>query len=232
MLYGILLCTGILCIIALLYLYYLYIHPKKKEVYKQSISGLFINIDDHEGSRVYSDPKNPSIFYRHKQGLSSYLDEKWTQVDQSNVYIIGQDESKRVVFENDIIFLYYGNNLIEKLHRNKELCFYGDTEEPTYENFNKLYDLVEVNYEQTEQLADLLRYKKACATVNDIHIHTGKRSNIYMASSMFAMDKKRKCFYYIPRDNLQLIISNVENIKTLVIDVEEFRESVFVGAMN
>jgi hypothetical protein len=231
--YGILLCIGILCSIILLY--YLYLRPKKCNVYKQSkesISGLFINIDEHEGSRIYPDPKNSAVFYRHKQGLSSYLDEKWIQEDQSNVYLINQDDSRRVVFENDIIFVYEKNKLIEKLHRNKELCFYGETEEPTYENFNRLYDLVEVNFDQTELLAELLSYKKACATINDIHIHTGKRSNIYMSRGMFAMDKKRKCFYYISRDNLPLIISNVENIKTLVIDVEEFREAVFVGAMS
>jgi hypothetical protein len=229
--YEILLCIGIIGIIVVLLLIRRTHHKKSKETHHvSSIHGLFLNKDMQEGSRIYAHARDPSIFYRHKQGTSSYLDEEWKRSTDSNVYTI--NSHKYAIFDKDHILVYEDDKLTETLQKNTEICIYGETEGPTYDNFSKLYDLVEVSYDQTEELADILSTKKACATINDVHIHTGTVSNLYMARGMFAFDKKRTCFYYVSRDILPLLVHQVEDINTLVLNVNIFRQAGFVGAMS
>lgn len=229
--YEILLCIGMIGIIVLV-LFIRCKHHKKIDTshHVSSIHGLFINKDNQEGSRIYAHSRNPLIFYRHRQGTSSYLDEEWKRSPDSNVYMI--QSTKYAIFEQDQVLVYEDGKLSETLDRNTELCVYGETEPPTFDNFEKLYDLVEVSYDQTDELADILTTKKACATINDVHIHTGTVSNVYMARGMFAMDKKRTCFYYVSRDILPLLVHQVEGINTLVLNVNIFKQAGFVGAMS
>lgn len=207
-----------------------------------SIHGLFMNTEKQEGSQFFSKPateydSDEIIFYRHKQGTSSYLDEQWKKVDDSNVYQISSSESsilsskKYGILDKDEIRVYDDENVSEILYRHKDNCYFGETIEPTYENFNELYDLVEVSYTQSDELERIIRSKKVCATLNDVHIHIGAESNLYMARGMFAIDKKRTCFYYVSRDILPILVYQCDP-KPLLIDVKEFEHLGFIGAMN
>ena len=207
-----------------------------------SIHGLFMNDEKQEASQFFrkqvTEHDDTSIsFYRHKQGTSSYLDEEWKKVDDSNVYQISSSESsimsskKYGILEGDEIRVYDDEEVSEILYRHKEECYYGETVEPTYENFNELYDLVEVSYTQSDELEKIIRSKKVCATLNDVHIHIGAESNLYMARGMFAIDKKRTCFYYVTRDILPILVYQCDP-KPIIVDVKEFEPLGFIGAMN
>jgi hypothetical protein len=135
------------------------------------------------------------------------------------------------ILDGDEIRVYDDEEVSEILHRYKEECYFGKTIEPTYENFNELYDLVEVSYTQADELEKIIRAKKVCATLNDVHIHVGTESNLYMARGMFAIDKKRTCFYYVTRDILPILVYHCDP-KPMVVDVNVFEPLGFIGAMN
>lgn len=222
------------------YLRYQY-HTKldnMKKTFKKTIHGLFINLDKKEGSHFFSKIyKDNSIIFRHKQGTTSDLDEEWKKTGD-NVYQISSTSAsiilskKYALIDNDTIRVYEDDQLVETLIRNNEECYYGETVEPTYENFKQLYDLVEVRYDQADELEKIIERKKACATINDVHVHTGISSNLYMARGMFAIDKRRTCFYYVPRDMIPILLYQVEELKPLLLDVKEFEKAGFIGAMN
>lgn len=231
----ILYCIGIvLFILLVLYIRFVF-HKKIDDIdYPASIHGLYMNHDKKEGSRIFMNPNGKS-FSRHRQGTSSYLDEEWDPSSDSVFMITSSLQhvtatKRHAIFENNMISIYEDKKLVELLEKYTEECNLGETEPPTFDNIKELYDLVEVTSDQADELAKVLFSKKACAISNDVHIHVGAYSNLYMARGMFVMDKKHTVFYYVPRETIPIIVD--QEIDTKVVDIELFKSAGFAGAMN
>lgn len=212
------------------YLVQMYHNSANKNFHQEGISGIYMSEAKSAAHHIRTDRRHDNQYIHHQQGTAVFQDETWVRRPGTSMYMINAT-SYAIAEDMNTVHIYEDQKRIDTLYRNKQSCPMLKGEFPTYSNFEKYYDLVNVEPLQVDQLAEVLHKKKACAVIEDFNIHVGgPHANEYMARGYFAMDKKRTCYFYVPGEVISIIMFQ-SKINQQTVDIQYFRDALFAGAM-
>ena len=196
-------------------------HVQYQTKLNTAVDGIFYSPSNFQ--RSFFHPEDGEIV-QHRQGTTPTQDEVWQFDPVTGRYFSSQHfgEMKDGVFT----IMDEHRQIIDSLVRSSEVCPAFTGKEPQFMTFDKNYDLVKVPESQQDELHDLLTRKKICAIKNDWHLPV-KEEHYKMAKGVFAMDKKRTCFFYLALDAVHMF----QYGDILTVDVSEWQPLLFAGSM-
>jgi hypothetical protein len=192
--------------------------------YKFNIRGHFLN--EEKKQRNEFSLLDEITFLRKKQGESRMTDEIWTFDKHDKVFRISLD--KYATYQDDIISIMEEDKVIETMIRKKVDPI--SAEAPTYDNIEE-FSLAHIHYNEFEECEALLEKQKYNACINDWNMPIGPKSNDFMARGAFAIDKKRKFYFFIQPNQLATILHDFKKIKKEEVPVKELSRMRFAGCM-
>ncbi len=203
------------------------IHKHHQFIKNTSINGYFLS-EKNEWSRFTY--KSDNEFIRHLQGKPNSLNETWTRESiESNHYIISPEIYAEFDANTGIISMVDMSIPTQPsyhtLTRTDPMCSVLVSPQPTLMNVDELYDLVYVAESEHTVFRELLEKKKGCAFINDWNMYETDKDDI--ESGIYAMDKKRTCFFYVPKYIIPIYAGSKHEPKQ--INVSEFEELMFAG---
>jgi len=206
-------------------------HDKIKKhhqfITETAINGYYVS-EKNEWSRFIYQSDNVCI--RHIQGKPNSLNETWTrESNESNHYTISPEIYAEYDSKSGVITMIDmtipSQPSYHTLTRKDPMCSVLVSPPPTLMNVNELYDLVYVAESEHTVFRDMLEKKKGCAFVNDWNMYETDHDAI--EAGIFAMDKKRTCFFYVPNYIIPLYAGRKHEPKQ--ISVSQFDELMFAG---
>jgi hypothetical protein len=191
-----------------------------------TINGYFIS-EKNEWSRfIY---QSDTVCIRHTQGKPNSLNETWTRDTDSNHYIISPEKYAEFDANEGVISIIDmsmpSQPFYQTLTRRDPMCPILVSPTPTLMNVDELYDLVYMPEAEHTPFRELLEKKKGCAFINDWNMYETDKDEI--EAGIFAMDKKRTCFFYVPNFIISLFAGNKHEPKPS--SLSEFEPLMFAG---
>ena len=191
-----------------------------------TINGYFVS-EKNEWSRfIY---ESDTVCTRHIQGKPNSLNETWTRDTDSNHYIISSEqyaEFDAIAGVISIVDMSIPNQpSYHTLTRRDPMCSVLVSPPPTLLNVDDLYDLVYMPEADHTLFRELLEKKKGCAFINDWNMYETDKDAI--EEGIFAIDKKRTCFFYVPNFIIALYAGNKHEPKPS--RLSEFEDLMFAG---
>jgi hypothetical protein len=198
-----------------------------QQIRETTVLGDFVSDQDQKWSRFSY--QSEGVFIRHIQGTPTSQDEKWIQdPNEPNQYSISDYVYAELV-EGDaiqIVDITFSPTIkVETLTRVPIECPVLQTPVPTLSTVNQLYDLVYLQPDEYAPMKDLIERKKGCAMINDWSMF---QTTEQMEEGVFAVDKKKTCFFYVMPQLVYLY--SASNNTPQPINVSELEPLFFAGA--
>jgi hypothetical protein len=202
------------------------IHKHHQYIKDTTINGYFVS-EKNEWSRFIYESDNVCI--RHIQGKPNSLNETWTRDADSTHYTISPERYAEFDVNTGIITIIdmsiSSQPSYHTLTRRDPMCSVLVSPPPTLMNVNELYDLVYIPEADHSAFRELLEKKKGCAFINDWNMYETDHDAI--EAGIFAMDKKRTCFFYVPNYIIPLYAGKKHEPKQS--SLSEFEQLMFAG---
>lgn len=191
-----------------------------------TINGYYVS-DKNEWSRFIYESDNVCV--RHIQGKPNSLNETWIRDTNTKHYTISQEKYAEFDTSTGIITIIdmsiHNEPSYQTLTRRDPMCSILLSPPPTLMNVNELYDLVYVPESDHTIFRELLDKKKGCAFINDWNMY--ETDHDALEAGIFAVDKKRTCFFYVPNYIIPLYAGRKHEPKQC--HVSEFEQLMFAG---
>ena len=192
-----------------------------------TINGYYVS-EKNEWSRFIYQSDN--VYVRHIQGKPNSLNETWTRdPTDTKHYTISPEQYAEFDVSDGIITIIDmsipSQPVYHTLTRRDPMCSIQVSPTPTLMNINELYDLVYVSEADHHAFRELLEKKKGCAFINDWNMYETDRDAL--EAGIFAMDKKRTCFFYVPNYIIPLYAGSKHEPTQR--NISEFEHVMFSG---
>ena len=202
------------------------IRKHHEHIKNTSINGYFVSENNKWSRFIY---ESDTVCIRHIQGKPNSLNERWTRDNDSTLYIISPEAYAEFDANEGIISIIDMSiptqPSYETLTRKDPMCSVLVSPPPTLMNVNELYDLVYLPESEHAAFRDLLEKKKGCAFINDWNMY--ETENDAIETGIFAVDKTRTCFFFVPNMILPLYAGSKHEPKPF--SINEFEHLMFAG---